>query len=86
MPGHSRVRTGLAWELPIHDVDTSLRLLGHEPVRVSAGLGCFHPSSGEASEDVAEAVMSFGSGAVASGRTARGGRGPDRAVLSRMAA
>jgi predicted dehydrogenase len=73
-PYASRVRTGVAWDLLIHDVDASLRLLGHEPVRVSANLGCFHPSSGEGSEDVAEAVMSFGSGAVASVSASRIGQ------------
>ena len=73
-PYASRVRTGVAWDLLIHDVDASLRLLGHEPVRVSAGLGHFHPSSGEDSEDVAEAVMSFGSGAVASVSASRIGQ------------
>jgi predicted dehydrogenase len=73
-PYASRVRTGVAWDLLIHDVDACLRLLGHEPVQVRAGLGCFHPSSGEGSEDVAEAVMSFGSGAVATASASRIGQ------------
>jgi predicted dehydrogenase len=73
-PYASRVRTGVAWDLLIHDVDASLRFLGHEPVAVRAGLGCFHPSSGEDSEDVAEAVMSFGSGALATASASRIGQ------------
>jgi predicted dehydrogenase len=73
-PYANRIRTGVAWDLLIHDVDACLRFLGHEPVQVRAGLGCFHPSSGEGSEDVAEAVMSFGSGAVATASASRIGQ------------
>lgn len=73
-PYASRISTGVAWDLLIHDVDACLRFLGHEPDQVRAGLGSFHPSSGEGSEDVAEAVMSFGSGAVATASASRIGQ------------
>jgi predicted dehydrogenase len=79
-PYASRVRTGVAWDLLIHDVDACLRFLGHEPVQVRSGLGCFHPSSGEGVEDVAEAVMSFGSGAVATASASRIGQRKLRSV------
>jgi predicted dehydrogenase len=66
-PYAGRIRTGVAWDLMIHDIDTCLRLVGTEPISVRAGLGHFHPLSGEAGgEDVADAVLTFGSGEVAS--------------------
>jgi predicted dehydrogenase len=66
-PYAGRIRTGVAWDLLIHDIDSCLRLNGGEPVSVRAGLGHFHPLSGEAGgEDVAEAVLSFSGGEVAS--------------------
>ena len=80
-PYANRVRTGVAWDLLIHDIDACLRFLGHEPVAVRAGLGRFHPSSGEGSEDIAEAVMSFGSGAVATASASRIGQRKLRSMI-----
>jgi predicted dehydrogenase len=65
-PYAGRIRTGVAWDLLIHDVDACLRLIADEPAAVRAGVGQFHPMSADAGEDVAEAVMTFASGAVAS--------------------
>ncbi len=73
-PYANRIHTGVAWDLLIHDVDLCLRVVGHEPVRVRAGRGCFHPSSDDGQEDVADAVMSFASGAVASTSASRIGQ------------
>lgn len=65
-PYANRIRTGVAWDLLIHDVDACLRLINQEPIDVRAGVGAFHPASADHGEDVAEAVLTFGSGAVAS--------------------
>lgn len=73
-PYAGRIRTGVAWDLLIHDVDVCLRLVATEPVQVRSGLGHFHPSSTAGSEDVAEAVMTFGSGAVAAASASRIGQ------------
>jgi predicted dehydrogenase len=70
-PYAGRIRTGVSWDLLIHDVDACLRLVGAEPTTVRAGLGQFHPSSVEGGEDIADAVMVFGSGAVASASASR---------------
>jgi len=64
-PYAPRIRTGVAWDLLVHDVDLSLRFLGTEPATVSSSLGHFHPSSGADSEDVAEAVLGYSDGGVA---------------------
>ena len=55
-----RIRTGVAWDLLVHDVDLAIQILGGtEPQRVRGLLGRFHPQSPSSVEDVAETVMSF---------------------------
>jgi predicted dehydrogenase len=73
-PYASRIHTGVAWDLLIHDVDTCLRLTGGQPAAVRGGLGFFHPESVDGAEDVAEAVMSFPSGAIATASASRIGQ------------
>lgn len=63
-PYASRIKTGVAWDLLVHDVDLAVRLLG-DPTGVTGQLGHFHPESLPAAEDVAEAQLTFGSGAMA---------------------
>ncbi|MGH3430593.1 MAG: Gfo/Idh/MocA family protein, partial [Mycobacteriales bacterium] len=65
-PYAPRIRTGVAWDLMVHDVDLTLRVFGGgEPERVQIGLGYFHPLSLTGEEDVAEAVLGFPSGELA---------------------
>lgn len=73
-PYAPRIRTGVAWDLLIHDVDACLRLVGAAPVTVRAGLGAYHPSSVAGAEDVAEAVLTFPSGALATVSASRIGQ------------
>ncbi|NUS73350.1 MAG: Gfo/Idh/MocA family oxidoreductase [Corynebacteriales bacterium] len=65
-PYANRIQTGVGWDLLIHDVDTCLRFAGASPVEVSEGLGRFHPKSLAGEEDIADAVMTFDTGLVAS--------------------
>jgi predicted dehydrogenase len=60
-----RIRSGVASDLLIHDVDIVVRMMGAEPVRVEGSLGYLHPESVDGSEDVAEAILTFDSQAVA---------------------
>lgn len=60
-----RIRSGVAADLLIHDADLAVRLIGAEPVRVQGSLGHLNPDSDPASEDVAETLLAFGTGAVA---------------------
>lgn len=64
-PYAPRIRTGVSWDLLVHDIDLTLLALGGEPSEVDARLGYFHPDSAADSEDVAEATLRFGSGSVA---------------------
>lgn len=64
-PYAPRIRTGVGWDLLVHDVDLASRMLGGEPSSISGALGRFHPLSEPGAEDVAEAVLSFDGGRVA---------------------
>ncbi|MDQ0895416.1 Gfo/Idh/MocA family oxidoreductase [Agromyces ramosus] len=64
-PYAPRIRTGVGWDLLVHDVDLASRMLGGEPSSISGALGQFHPLSAPNAEDVAEAVLSFEGGRVA---------------------
>lgn len=65
-PYSERIRTGVASDLLIHDIDLVLRLFGETPSASSGHFGFFDPRSMEASEDVADATMQFGGGQLAS--------------------
>ena len=58
-PYAPRIRTGVAWDLLVHDVDVALRLFGSAPTRVTSGTGYFHPDSEPGAEDAVDAVLSF---------------------------
>lgn len=65
-PYVARIRTGVASDLLIHDVDIVIRMMGgEEPARISGSLGFLHPESEPTSEDVAEAMLGFEGGSVA---------------------
>lgn len=65
-PYVSRIRTGVASDLLIHDVDIVLRLAGDDPTAVRASFAYLHPESPAGSEDVADATLRFADGMVAS--------------------
>lgn len=64
-PYVSRVPTGVAFDLLIHDVDLVLRLADRPPVELEASFGYSHPKSEPGSEDVAEVSLRFDNGLVA---------------------
>lgn len=64
-PYAPRIRTGVAWDLLVHDVDLAINIIGSNPTSVDATLGFFHPDSAPLAEDVAETVLGFENGAIA---------------------
>lgn len=64
-PYTPRIRTGVAWDLLVHDVDLAIHLIGTQPTTVSSRLGFFHPDSVSGAEDVATTILGFEGGAVA---------------------
>ncbi|MBW4719613.1 Gfo/Idh/MocA family protein [Saccharothrix obliqua] len=74
-PYAPRIRTGVAWDLLVHDVDLAIRCMGGaEPVRFSAGVGQFHPDSAPGAEDLVNTLMGFPSGALAAVSASRIGQ------------
>ncbi len=65
-PYAPRIRTGVAWDLLVHDVDLALQFLPGTVTDIEAVVGQFHPSSVPGAEDVVEALLRSDSGAVAS--------------------
>jgi predicted dehydrogenase len=64
-PYAARIRTGVAWDLLVHDVDLAINIAGSAPLEIDAKLGFFHPDSLEDAEDVAESILRFDGGALA---------------------
>lgn len=73
-PYASRIRTGVAWDLLVHDIDLAIRAIGTAPSRVEARLGHFHPDSLADAEDVAETLLDFPRGAIAQVSASRVGQ------------
>ncbi|WP_426623252.1 Gfo/Idh/MocA family protein [Leifsonia sp. McL0607] len=64
-PYAPRIRTGVAWDLLVHDVDLAIGIIGTAPDNVESRLGHFHPDSLADAEDVAETLLDFPGGAIA---------------------
>lgn len=70
-----RIKTGVGWDLLVHDVDLAIQVFGgSQPAKVSGSLGHFHPESLAAAEDVAEAVLTFPGGGLATVSASRIGQ------------
>jgi predicted dehydrogenase len=65
-PYAERIRTGVASDLLIHDIDLVVRLMGEAPASLTGHYGYFEPRSTTSSEDVAEATLRFSGGQIAS--------------------
>ncbi len=70
-----RIKTGVASDLLIHDIDATLSVFGASAPRDVRGLfGYVHPLSLEDSEDIAEGVLEFEGGALATCSASRVGQ------------
>jgi len=73
-PYAQRIRTGVAWDLLVHDVDLACLLMGSEPRGVEARLGFFLPDSDRGAEDVAEVLLTFADGQISQVSASRVGQ------------
>lgn len=64
-PYAPRIKTGVSWDLLVHDVDLASVFLGGDPIAISGKLGKYHPSSVEGAEDVVEALLEYPGGKLA---------------------
>ena len=70
-----RVKTGVAWDLLVHDVDLVVRFLGGlPPEEVDVSIGHYHPLSLPTAEDVVETTLRFPQGEIASVSASRIGQ------------
>jgi predicted dehydrogenase len=65
-PYVERIRTGVALDLLIHDVDLALRIAGRRPDGIMAHVACVHPKSEPGAEDVAEVTLRYDDGLLVS--------------------
>lgn len=64
-PYAPRIKTGVAWDLLVHDVDLAVQLMGAQPIENRGELGFYHPNSLHNAEDVAESLLRFDGGEIA---------------------
>lgn len=79
-PYAPRIRTGVAWDLLIHDIDLAISVLGGAPESVQGSVGYFHPDSVAGAEDVATATLTFPGGQLAQLSASRIGQRKDRTL------
>ena len=81
-PYAPRIKTGVAWDLLVHDVDLISQLFGSQvPATIGVEVGNFHPSSLAGAEDIVEVSLGFGNGGIASASASRLGQRKVRSLL-----
>lgn len=81
-PYAPRIKTGVAWDLLVHDVDLISQLFGGAlPETVNVEAGRFHPLSLPGAEDVIDASLRFPGGGVASASASRIGQRKVRTMI-----
>ncbi|TPW70688.1 Gfo/Idh/MocA family protein [Schumannella sp. 10F1B-5-1] len=77
-----RIKTGVAWDLLVHDVDLISHMYGSvPPANVNVEVGQFHPSSLPGAEDVIDVSLRFGRGGLASASASRIGQRKVRSMV-----
>ncbi len=81
-PYAPRIKTGVGWDLLVHDVDLIAQLFGGKrPESINVEVGCFHPDSSPGAEDVVEAALVFDDGAIATASASRIGQRKVRTLV-----
>lgn len=81
-PFTPRIKTGVAWDLLVHDLDLVTQLMSMQrPKKVTGSVGEFHSGSPSNSHDVAECLLTFDSGAIAHCSASRLGHRKIRSIM-----
>lgn len=81
-PYAPRIKTGVAWDLLVHDVDLISQIFdGAEPTSINVEVGQFHPSSAVGAEDIVDVSLGFEGGGLASASASRLGQRKVRSLL-----
>lgn len=84
-PYAHRIKTGVAWDLLVHDVDIAIQFFGGaEPSRITSGTGFFHPESEPGAEDTVETVLSFETGLATASASRLGQRKVRSLIVSEL--
>lgn len=74
-PYAPRIKTGVAWDLLVHDVDLIAQIFaGQDLSGLAVEVGRYHPMSESGAEDVIEASLRFDNGRIASASASRVGQ------------
>lgn len=81
-PYAPRIKTGVAWDLLVHDVDLVVRVFGGmQPEAFDVQVGQFHPQSVPGAEDIVEAGIRFSGGGIGSVSASRLGQVKVRSMV-----
>lgn len=81
-PYAPRIKTGVAWDLLVHDVDLVVRVFGGDhPDKFDVEVGQYHPQSVAGAEDIVEASLRFSTGGIASVSASRLGQTKVRTMV-----
>lgn len=81
-PYAPRIKTGVAWDLLVHDVDLVSRFFGNaDPRSLAVEVGHFSPQSAPGAEDVIETSMRFDGGGIATVSASRIGQRKVRTLV-----
>jgi predicted dehydrogenase len=81
-PYAPRIKTGVAWDLLVHDVDLVSRFFGNaDPQSLAVEVGHFSPQSAPGAEDVIETSMRFAEGGIATVSASRIGQRKVRTLV-----
>lgn len=81
-PYAPRIKTGVAWDLLVHDIDLVTQMMeGHKVAKVVGGTGTFHPDSPTNSHDIAECILTFHNGAISQSSASRLGHRKIRSMI-----
>jgi predicted dehydrogenase len=81
-PYAPRIKTGVAWDLLVHDLDLITQIMqGNNVVKVLGSTSTFHPNSPNNSHDIAECILTFETGAVSQSSASRLGHRKIRSMV-----
>jgi predicted dehydrogenase len=81
-PYAPRIKTGVAWDLLVHDLDLVTQIMaGKKVVRIVGSTGTYHSDSPSNSKDIAECLLTFDNGAIAQSSASRLGHKKVRSMF-----
>lgn len=81
-PYAPRIKTGVAWDLLVHDLDLVTQIMkGHRVDRVIGATGTYHKDSPPNSHDIAECILNFDNGSISQSSASRLGHRKIRSMV-----